>query len=139
MGCGAGLAQTPLAPTGMRFVTVAFCDISGSTQLALRFDPQVWHAILEAYFAEVGGALVAAGGRLEKFIGDAVVGVFGADRAGVDDAENALRGSLAALDRLRARNDETIAATESGSPSGSASPPGWSSWPTGIPPSPSVR
>ncbi len=108
MGCGAGLAQAPAAPTGMRFVTVAFCDISGSTQMALRFDPQVWHGILEAYFAEVGGALAAAGGRLEKFIGDAVVGVFGADAADEDDAEHALRGALVALDRLRARNDETI-------------------------------
>ncbi len=108
MGCGAGLAQAPAAPTGMRFVTVAFCDISGSTQMALRFDPQVWHAILEAYFAEVGGALVDAGGRLEKFIGDAVVGVFGADAAGEDDAQRAVRGALAALQRLNARNDEAI-------------------------------
>lgn len=107
MGCGAGLAQAP-PPSGMRFVTVAFCDISGSTQLALRFDPQVWHSILEAYFAEVGGALVASGGRLEKFIGDAVVGVFGADAAGEEDALRAVRGALDALDRLAARNDETI-------------------------------
>jgi len=108
MGCGSGLAQAA-APAGLRFVTVAFCDIAGSTQLALRFDPQVWHGILEGYFGGVGGALVAAGGRLEKFIGDAVVGVFGADASGEDDALNTVRGALAALDALRELNDRTVA------------------------------
>jgi class 3 adenylate cyclase len=107
MGCGSGLTQGH-TPAGMRFVTVAFCDISGSTGLALRFDPQVWHTILGAYFDEVGGALVAAGGRLEKFIGDAVVGVFGAEVGGEDDALGAATGALEALRRLAARNDTTI-------------------------------
>ncbi|MBV1850639.1 adenylate/guanylate cyclase domain-containing protein [Catellatospora tritici] len=108
MGCGGGLAQAAAKPPGLRFVTVAFCDIAGSTQLALRFDPQVWHGILETYFNGVGGALVAAGGRLEKFIGDAVVGVFGADAAGEDDAVRAVQGALDALEQLAARNDDTI-------------------------------
>jgi class 3 adenylate cyclase len=107
MGCGAMLSQ-PSASSNMRFVTVVFCDIAGSTQLSLRFDPQVWHRILEVYFGQVGGALVAAGGRLEKFIGDAVVGVFGADAAREDDALRAVLGALDALDRLAAHNDETI-------------------------------
>ncbi|MEV1008810.1 adenylate/guanylate cyclase domain-containing protein [Streptomyces sp. NPDC049881] len=103
MYCGGGLAQAR-EPSRLRLVTVVFCDISGSTQLAERFDPQVWHGILEAYFAEVGGALTAAGGRLEKFIGDAVVGVFGADLAGEDDAVRAVEGAFAALERLAGRN-----------------------------------
>ncbi|GHJ42816.1 hypothetical protein Cs7R123_01580 [Catellatospora sp. TT07R-123] len=108
MGCGGGLAQAAAKAPGLRFVTVAFCDISGSTQLALRFDPQVWHGILETYFSSVGGALVAAGGRLEKFIGDAVVGVFGADAAGEDDAVHAVQGAIDALAQLAARNDDTL-------------------------------
>lgn len=107
MGCGTGISAAP-PPSGLRFVTVVFCDISGSTQLALRFDPQVWHGILEAYFGAVRGALTAAGGRLEKFIGDAVVGVFGADAAGEDDAARAVEGALEALEQLAARNDEAI-------------------------------
>ncbi|MDI1465212.1 adenylate/guanylate cyclase domain-containing protein [Catellatospora sp. KI3] len=108
MGCGGGLAQAAAKAPGLRFVTVAFCDIAGSTQLALRFDPQVWHGILETYFTGVGGALVAAGGRLEKFIGDAVVGVFGADAAGEDDAVHAVQGALDALAQLELRNQDTI-------------------------------
>ncbi|WP_129843476.1 adenylate/guanylate cyclase domain-containing protein [Streptomyces sp. RFCAC02] len=108
MYCGGSLAQAP-EPSRLRLVTVVFCDISGSTRLAERFDPQVWHGILEGYFAEVGGALTAAGGRLEKFIGDAVVGVFGADAAGEDDAVRAVRGALDALAGLAARNAEFTA------------------------------
>ena len=107
MGCGASLAAPP-APSTLRFVTVAFCDISGSTRLARGLDPQVWHDVLAAYFADVGGALAAAGGRLEKFIGDAVVGVFGADTAGEDDARRAARGALAALRALGERNDRAF-------------------------------
>ncbi|WP_190232950.1 adenylate/guanylate cyclase domain-containing protein [Streptomyces avicenniae] len=108
MYCGGSLTQVR-EPSRLRLVTVVFCDISGSTQLAQRFDPQVWHGILEAYFAEVGGALTAAGGRLEKFIGDAVVGVFGADLAGEDDAVRAVEGAFAGLERLATRNAELLA------------------------------
>ncbi|WP_147450801.1 adenylate/guanylate cyclase domain-containing protein [Streptomyces hoynatensis] len=99
MRCGGSLTQPP-EPSRLRLVTVAFCDIAGSTRLADRLDPQVWHGILAGYFAEVSAALSAAGGRLEKFIGDAVVGVFGADSAGEEDAVSAVEGAFAALARL---------------------------------------
>jgi class 3 adenylate cyclase len=103
MYCGGALAREE-TPARLRPVTVVFCDIAGSTQLAQRFDPQVWHGILDAYFTAVGAALTAVGGRLEKFIGDAVVAVFGADSAGEDDAVRAVRGVFDAVDGIAAQN-----------------------------------
>ncbi|ETK37747.1 hypothetical protein MPTA5024_02105 [Microbispora sp. ATCC PTA-5024] len=99
MRCGNTLSDDREAPD-LRFVTVAFCDLARSTELAARLRPEVWSGVLDAYFTEVGGALSRAGGRLEKFIGDAIVAVFGAGNGGEDDAVNAANAARAAMDGL---------------------------------------
>ncbi|MEV4612766.1 adenylate/guanylate cyclase domain-containing protein [Kitasatospora sp. NPDC049258] len=110
MACGSPVGRpAQAAPSGLRFVTVAFCDISGSTRLATSLSPERWHQVLERYFGTLRGAVEACGGRVEKFIGDAVVGVFGADRPADDDALRAVRAAHRALRGLAEEDDGTIA------------------------------
>ncbi len=78
--------------------TIVFCDLVGSTELGERLDPEALRGVQQAYFAAVSGALGRHGGEVEKFIGDAVMCVFGIPRAREDDA---LRGCLAALEIQR--------------------------------------
>jgi class 3 adenylate cyclase/tetratricopeptide (TPR) repeat protein len=84
-------------------VTAVFTDIVGSTATAEQLDPEDVHSRLSPYFARVRHELEAAGGQVEKFIGDAVVAVFGAPQAHEDDPERAVRSALAvrtAIDQL---------------------------------------
>ena len=76
-------------------VTVVFCDLVGSTARAERMDPEDVRAELSAYHVRVRSELERHGGTVEKFIGDAVVAVFGAPRVHEDDAERAVRAALA--------------------------------------------
>lgn len=78
-----------------RLVSVVFADLVGFTALAERLDPEDVAAVQEAYFARAREAIVQHGGRLEKYIGDAVVGAFGVDRTRADDAERAVRAGVA--------------------------------------------
>ncbi|WP_149038323.1 adenylate/guanylate cyclase domain-containing protein [Kitasatospora sp. MBT63] len=106
MACGTPTAQpAAAAPSGLRFVTVTFCDISGSTRLATSLSPELWHRVLGRYFATMRGAVEDHGGRVEKFIGDAVVGVFGADHPADDDAVRAVHATHEALRRLAGGQD----------------------------------
>jgi class 3 adenylate cyclase len=93
---------TPEPPEQVRFVTVVFCDVASSTELAAGLSPDVWGAILARYFTTATEAFSAAGGRVEKFIGDAVVAVFGTDVAHEDDAVRAVRAACVVRDRVRA-------------------------------------
>ncbi|OLE22744.1 MAG: hypothetical protein AUG49_18050 [Catenulispora sp. 13_1_20CM_3_70_7] len=103
MVCGVRLAEAPEpSPGELRFVTVVFCDVMGSTELAARLSPDVWSSILSRYFTAATAALSEAGGRVEKFIGDAVVAVFGAETAGEDDGVRAVRAACAIRDQVRA-------------------------------------
>src|SRR3954447_23847036 len=78
-----------------RIVTVLFADLVGFTTLCERFDAEDIAAIQDRYFAAVRDTVGRYGGRLEKFIGDAAMAVFGVLRAGDDDAERAVRAGLA--------------------------------------------
>ena len=98
---------TALAPVARReerkVVTVVFADLVGSTARAERLDPEDVRALLSSYHARVRRELEAHGGTVEKFIGDAVVAVFGAPLAHEDDPERAVRSALAiqeAIDEL---------------------------------------
>jgi class 3 adenylate cyclase len=71
-----------------------FCDLAGSTALGERLDPEVLRSVQERYFAAAAGALRAHGGQVEKYIGDAVMCVFGLPAANEDDALRAVRGAL---------------------------------------------
>ena len=90
-------------PTGeprreRKVVTVLFCDLVGFTSQAESLDPEDVEAILRPYHARVRADLERHGGTVEKFIGDAVVALFGAPRAHEDDPERAVRAALAIRD-----------------------------------------
>jgi class 3 adenylate cyclase len=72
-------------------VTVVFCDITGSTALGGSTDPEALRVLLARYFDPMRGIVEAHGGTVEKFIGDAVMTVFGVPVAHEDDALRACR------------------------------------------------
>ena len=89
-----------------RVITAVFTDVIGSTASAEQLDPEDVHARLSPYFARVRRELEGFGGTVEKFIGDAVVAVFGAPRAHEDDRERAVRAALAILRAIDDLNED---------------------------------
>src|SRR5688500_15160964 len=93
-----------MAEVGQRkTVTVLFSDLVESTRMAESIDPEALAELLHAYFAEMRSIIERHGGTVEKFIGDAVVGMFGVPKTHEDDALRAVRAALdmqAALDEL---------------------------------------
>ena len=85
-----------------RLVTVVFADVVGSTALGEELDAEDIRAMLAGYYAIAKEVVAAHGGTLEKFIGDAVMGIFGLPSAHGDDPERALSASLELRDRVRA-------------------------------------
>src|SRR5438552_14902521 len=83
-----------------RIVTVLFADLVGSTELSQHLDPERSREVLNSYFNAVAAEISAARGQLEKFIGDAVMAVFGVPRVHEDDAVRAIRSGLAIVDRV---------------------------------------
>ena len=81
-----------------KVVTVVFCDLVGFTARAESMDPEDVEAILRPYHAGVRAELERHGGTVEKFIGDAVMALFGAPTAHEDDPERAVRAALAIRD-----------------------------------------
>ncbi|HKO34305.1 MAG TPA: adenylate/guanylate cyclase domain-containing protein, partial [Candidatus Limnocylindria bacterium] len=82
------------APSERRLVSVLFCDLENFTGLAESLDPEEVRDILSRYFEAARGIMARFGGTIEKFIGDAVVGVWGTPVAREDDAERAVRAAL---------------------------------------------
>jgi class 3 adenylate cyclase/tetratricopeptide (TPR) repeat protein len=87
-------------------VTVVFADVAGSTGLGERFDPESVRRIMVRYFDEMRGVVERHGGTVEKFIGDAVMAVFGVPRVHEDDALRAVRAAVEMRERLTALNRE---------------------------------
>jgi class 3 adenylate cyclase len=87
--------------TARRTVTVLFADIVGSTSLGEQLDPEVVRNVLGRQFATARGVIERHGGTVEKFIGDAVMAVFGIPKAHEDDAMRALRAAIELRDGLR--------------------------------------
>ena len=102
--CGmCGAALTPAAAPAReerKVVTVLFTDLVGSTARAEGLDPEDVRATLSAYYAQLRAELERHGGTVEKFIGDAVMAVFGAPVAHEDDPERAVRAALAIRDSV---------------------------------------
>ncbi|MGZ4407140.1 MAG: adenylate/guanylate cyclase domain-containing protein, partial [Gaiellaceae bacterium] len=96
--CGARLASASRPIEERKVVTIVFCDLVGSTARAEQLDPEDVRAELSSYHARVRSELERHGGTVEKFIGDAVVAVFGAPLVHEDDAERAVRSALAIRD-----------------------------------------
>ena len=95
-GCGALLAgldaEPPPAPHEVRkTVTVLFADITSSTALGERYDAESVRRVMGRYYQEMRAVIERHGGTVEKFIGDAVVGVFGVPAVHEDDALRAVR------------------------------------------------
>ena len=78
-----------------KVVTVVFCDLVGFTSRAESMDPEDVEALLRPYHERVRSELERHGGTVEKFIGDAVMALFGAPTAHEDDPERAVRAALA--------------------------------------------
>jgi class 3 adenylate cyclase/tetratricopeptide (TPR) repeat protein len=104
-GCGAALVVAPPTREERKVVTVVFADIVGSTARAESLDPEDVRAVLAPYHARLRHELERHGGTVEKFIGDAVVGVFGAPAAHEDDPERAVRAAIAIQDAIAELNE----------------------------------
>jgi class 3 adenylate cyclase/tetratricopeptide (TPR) repeat protein len=92
-GCGAPLEPAHLGEE-RKVVTTLFCDLVGFTATAERLDPEDVDRMLARYFAVARAQIEIYGGVVEKFIGDAVVGVFGVPAVHEDDPERAVRAGL---------------------------------------------
>src|SRR5688572_32737496 len=106
--CGAELVQPQVVEEveERRVVTVLFADLVGFTSRAEQLDPEDVRAILSRYYGQLRSDLEAHGGFVEKFIGDAVMAVFGAPVAHGDDAERAVRAGLRVLEAIEELNRE---------------------------------
>jgi class 3 adenylate cyclase/tetratricopeptide (TPR) repeat protein len=100
--CGAPLATGPETPGReyRKVVTVLFCDLAGSTALGESVDPEALRTILGRYFDEMKTIVERHGGTVEKFIGDAVMAVFGVPQLHEDDALRAVRAAVEMRDAL---------------------------------------
>ncbi|MFI2782976.1 adenylate/guanylate cyclase domain-containing protein [Streptomyces sp. ALB3] len=87
-------------------VTVLFCDLVGSTALSGVLDPETLRTVTLRYFEAMSSQIVAQGGTPEKFIGDAVMAVFGVPVVREDDARRALAAALGMRDALAVLNEE---------------------------------
>ncbi|HEX6724909.1 MAG TPA: adenylate/guanylate cyclase domain-containing protein, partial [Gaiella sp.] len=92
-GCGAALVAVQ-AREVRKVVTVLFCDLTGSTAIGERTDPEALRALMNRYYDTARGVLERHGGTVEKFVGDAVMAVFGIPVASEDDALRATRAAV---------------------------------------------
>jgi class 3 adenylate cyclase/tetratricopeptide (TPR) repeat protein len=108
-------------PMQRKTVTVVFCDVTGSTELGSSTDPEALRAVLARYFERMKGIVESHGGSVEKFIGDAVMAVFGVPQAHEDDALRACRAAVEMRDafpelgiagRIGVNTGEVVTGTE---------------------------
>jgi class 3 adenylate cyclase len=102
--CGAPAAAAETREQ-RKTVTVLFCDVIGSTALGERLDPESLRHVLARYFEMGKGVVGRHGGSVEKFIGDAVMAVFGVPLVHEDDALRAVRAAGELRDSLRSLNE----------------------------------
>ena len=98
LACGTAVAAEAVPRDERRLVSVIFVDLAGFTARSERLDPEEVRAFLVPYHERVRREIESFGGVVEKFIGDAVMGVFGAPLAHGDDAERAVRAALVVRD-----------------------------------------
>ena len=106
--CGEKLVGANAAPAGeiRRTVTVLFADVTGSTALGEQLDPESMRALMGRYFSAIKEIVEHHGGTVEKFIGDAVMAVFGIPALHEDDALRAVRAAAGIRDGLAELNQE---------------------------------
>src|SRR3954466_13661985 len=105
--CGARLARngSPI-PQARKTVTVLFCDVSGFTSLGERLDPESLQQLMSRWFGETRRIVEHHAGTVEKYMGDAVMAVFGVPVVHEDDAARAARTALEMHETLDHLNDE---------------------------------
>ncbi|QTN24749.1 AAA family ATPase [Rhizobacter sp. AJA081-3] len=110
--CGyCGTALTTAAPSlpareVRKTVTIVFSDLKGSTALGEVLDPEALHEVKERYFGAMAAEITRHGGKIEKYIGDAIMAVFGLPRAHEDDALRAVRAAMGMQAALRRVNED---------------------------------
>jgi class 3 adenylate cyclase len=103
--CGVALNEVPTAQGLRKVVTIVFCDLVGSTPLGERLDPETLRQVIASYFEAMAEALKRHEGAIEKFIGDAVMAVFGTPTVREDDALRAVRAAAEMRSALAELND----------------------------------
>ncbi len=107
MSCGTVLSRDAPAPHGARkVVSVVFCDVAGSTPFGELLDPEPLRAIMARFFGAMRAVVERHGGTVEKYIGDAVVAVFGIPLLHEDDAVRAVGAALGMHEALASLNEE---------------------------------
>jgi predicted ATPase/class 3 adenylate cyclase len=103
--CGAELVAAAPPQEVRKLVTILFCDLKGSTSLGERLDSESLREVMSRYFDAMSASITQHGGTIEKFIGDAVMAVFGLPRVHEDDALRAVRAARGMQDALGALNE----------------------------------
>jgi class 3 adenylate cyclase/tetratricopeptide (TPR) repeat protein len=103
--CGSVLETTRRAET-RKVVTVLFTDLAESTQLGRELDPESVRQVMTQFFQAMGAVVRRYGGTTEKFIGDAIMAVFGVPQLHEDDAERAVRAAVAMRHALETLNED---------------------------------
>jgi len=106
LACGTQLAEARPAQETRKVVTIVFSDLKGSTSLGEALDSEALREVMTRYFDAMRGELERHGGVIEKFIGDAVMAVFGLPRLHEDDALRAVRAAVGMQAALEALNEE---------------------------------
>ena len=106
--CGAPAAPAESAEE-RKLVTAVFCDLVGSTELSEKLDPETLRSVTLRYFAAMRAPIEEFGGTVEKFIGDAVMAVFGVPVMHEDDATRAAAAALGMVEALAGLNRELSA------------------------------
>jgi class 3 adenylate cyclase len=104
--CGAELSHAAVAREVRKTVTIVFSDLKGSTAMGESLDSEAVREVMSRYFDEMRAALERHGGTVEKYIGDAIMAVFGLPRLHEDDALRAVRAAAEMRSALVALNGE---------------------------------
>src|SRR5215472_9269035 len=104
----AGTAPVAASATGeRRHLTVLFCDLVGSTEIAARLDPEEWRELIAGYHRAAAEAITRYGGHVAKYLGDGVMAYFGWPEAHENDAERAARAGLAIVEEVSKFNQQS--------------------------------
>jgi len=103
--CGSPLAPAVPAHEVRKLVTILFCDLKGSTSLGEQLDSESLRETMSRYFDAMSAAITRHGGTIEKYIGDAVMAVFGLPRVHEDDALRAVRAARDMQEALAGLNE----------------------------------
>ena len=106
MSCASPLTAVPALGMARKTVSIVFCDVVGSTPMGDELDPETVRRVMTRFFDEMRSVLERHGGTVEKYIGDAVMAVFGIPRLHEDDALRATRAAADMRSALTSLNDD---------------------------------